>query len=134
MCVYVAINRHNHNILKIVRDGNVQEKRKSAEIFVVMGGLSASYFGTVSTVEVESWETKQGFRDKEALTRSRNTASVGSALAREDGAGNEPLSRLSLPSEPPRFVSPKIKLIKVSSSNRSALPPNHGFIRKLILT
>lgn len=32
MYVYVAINRHNHSILKIVMDGNVQERRKSAEI------------------------------------------------------------------------------------------------------
>lgn len=39
LCVDVAIYRHNHNILKIVRDSNVQGERKSAETYVVVGGL-----------------------------------------------------------------------------------------------
>lgn len=70
MCVYEAIYRHDH-IFKIVRDSNVQKERKSAETDMVVGRLSGSYSGTMSTVEVELGNPARIQRQESTDSRSR---------------------------------------------------------------
>lgn len=76
--MYVAIYRHNHNILKIVRDSNVQGERKSAETYVVVED-SDSYSGTLSTVGVELGNPARIQRQGGTDSRSKKAASAETA-------------------------------------------------------
>lgn len=67
MCVHVGIYRYSHNILNTVRIGNVKGKRKSAETYMVVGGLWLLPWNNVHRWGRELGEEAR-IKDKEALT------------------------------------------------------------------